>query len=696
MPTDADGRVCIKCKVLRPESAFASPKTKGCVGCARDALKAQVEARKAEKDERKLKRSIRRAVASNLKGSIRAQRKVQNEKKKARTAEERKKRAAERREAAKEAKLKAALAENTKQILKNDPATKELALRELCRRRLVHFIKRFNRKYRPGWVHELICARLEQFMADVAAQKAPRLMIFMPPRHGKSEIASKNFPAWMLGHHPEWEIIASSYAVSLPIGFSRRVRGLIKDSYYRSLFPQTVLDPSSQAAETWATTKGGGYVAAGVGGGITGKGAHVFIIDDPVKDASEADSETLRDSAWDWYGSTAKTRLSPGGGMLVIQTRWHDDDLSGRLLSQMTKQLDELKELIVEAEKRLEEAKTPDERAKSQVEIENLKAEMDDIDQWEVITFPAIATYDEVLDPDQRIVQLEDVKNKATRAALDAKKVLWKLTGQSKPMDAGYGWQFLRAENSALHEDRFPIGRLRNMKRSLQARHWSALYQQNPVPDEGVYFRKEMFRFEPVTPDTRLMKKFIACDLAMSKRERADWSVFSVGALDYDDQLHLIDVIRVKQDTNDLVETLLTLVRKYRPEMTGIEKGQYEIAIKPQLNKRMREERMFFTLAEGDYALKPIQDKETRARPLQGRMQQGMVLFPENQPWMEGVQYELLRFPGGVHDDIVDSLAWLARLVMMHEPPKPQKRVKLKSWKDKLRANTRQRHPMGA
>jgi len=570
-----------------------------------------------------------------------------------------------------------------KKQAKTDPVARELADREMSRRRLIHFIKRFNRKYQAGWVHEMICERLEKFTLDVAEKKAPRLMIFMPPRHGKSEIASINYPAWMLGHHPEWEIIASSYAVSLPLGFSRKVRARVKDKTYRSIFPGTYLDRDSTSAENWLTTAGGGYVAAGVGGGITGKGAHVFIIDDPVKDAEEADSETIRDKAWDWYSSTARTRLSPGGGMLVIQTRWHDDDLSGRLLMQMKEQNEELTELISAAQTRLLEEKDPEICRQYSNELVNLRQEKHEIDQWEIITFPALAERDEVLSSDHQILDIEEVEDDEVKEALASLHTAYR----GEPIDTEYGWRFLRPKGEALHTARFPAQRLRNIKRGSQKRHWSALYQQNPVPDEGEYFRKDMFRFEPHSPDYRAMKTFIAADLAMSKKDRADWSVFVVGALDYKDQIHVLDMVRVKKDTNDLVDILLTLARKYTPQMVGIEKGQYEIAIQPQLKKRMKEERLYLTMAENEYALKPVQDKELRARPLQGRMQQGMVLFPQNQPWLEQLSYELLRFPGGVHDDIVDALAWLARLVMKHEPPKPPKRKQLKSWKDKLRAH---------
>lgn len=531
-----------------------------------------------------------------------------------------------------------------KEIASHNMFNTEIASRILATRSLLHFILRYQPDYDAGWVHKDICLRLEKFVKDVERGLAPRLMLFMPPRHGKSTISSQYLPAWALGQHPEYEIIVSSYAVSLPIGFSRKVRAVLRDPGYREMFPKTVLDKDSQSAENWLTTRGGGFNAAGVGGGITGKGAHILIVDDPVKDAQEADSETSRQSVWDWWGSTAYTRLAPGGGVLVIQTRWHDDDLSGRLIAQMN------------AEKK-EAEETGDHN----------------YDQWEVVSYPAEAVTDEYLDPKtRRIYDEPSTKKRLTR---------------------------LRKKGEALHEDRFDHDRLMRIKRTLQPRHWSALYQQNPVPDEGAYFTKDMFRFEPQVADYRLMHTFAAWDLAIGQNQQNDYTVGVIGALDYDDQLHILDVIRGRWDTFGIVEAILNAHSVYKTQITGIEKGQLELAIKPQLKKRLVERKMSLTLAEGKSALKPITDKQVRARPLQGRMQQGMVLFPQNQPWVETSQHELLRFPGGVHDDIVDAMAWLMRLVLSQNAPQRPKRVTHKSWKDKLKnhmAGSSPRNPMGA
>ena len=193
-------------------------------------------------------------------------------------------------------------------------AKQELARRELSKRRLLPFVTRFFPEYQAGWVHKDICERLEKFSDAVANKESPRLMLFMPPRHGKSLLASTYFPAWHIGRNPTHEFIACSYSGSLAMSFSRKVRQVLREKPYQTVFKETRLDKDSQSAEAWLTDKGGGYVAAGVGGAITGKGAHVLVIDDPVKNREDAESETGRQSVKDWYTSTAYTRgLSVNG-----------------------------------------------------------------------------------------------------------------------------------------------------------------------------------------------------------------------------------------------------------------------------------------------------------------------------------------------------------------------------------------------
>lgn len=192
--------------------------------------------------------------------------------------------------------------------------------------------------YRDAAHHRAIARKLEA----VERGDCKRLMIFMPPRHGKSMLASEFFPAWYLGRNPEHYVIASTYAQELADDFGRKVKGQIEDPAYSAIFPGVKLAEDSQSVKRFhleggteiGTAQRGAYYAVGVGGALTGRGAHLMLIDDPVKNREEADSETIRKRIKDWFTSTAYTRLMPGGRIVVIQTRWHEDDLSGWLLKE--------------------------------------------------------------------------------------------------------------------------------------------------------------------------------------------------------------------------------------------------------------------------------------------------------------------------------------------------------------------------
>lgn len=201
---------------------------------------------------------------------------------------------------------------------------------EKARRGLIGFTSYTNPAYEPAAHHILIAEALEAVLTG----QRDRQMIFMPPRHGKSELASRKFPARYLGKHPSRHIIAASYNSDLATDFGRDVRNLMASPEYGEVFPNVRLRVDSKAADRMNTNHGGAYFAAGVGTATTGRGAHLGIIDDPFKDREDADSETQREKVWNWYRSTFFTRLMPGGAIVLIQTRWHEDDLAGRLLEQ--------------------------------------------------------------------------------------------------------------------------------------------------------------------------------------------------------------------------------------------------------------------------------------------------------------------------------------------------------------------------
>lgn len=160
------------------------------------------------------------------------------------------------------------------------------------------------------------------------------LIIEEPPRHGKSELCSHLFPAWYLGAFPDERVVLTSYEADFASLWGRKARNTL-ERWGRPIFGVEV-NRRSSAADRWEVEGyAGGMITAGVGGAITGRGADILIIDDPVKNAQEANSKIIRDRTWDWYQSTARTRLEPNGVILIIMTRWHEDDLAGRLIAQM-------------------------------------------------------------------------------------------------------------------------------------------------------------------------------------------------------------------------------------------------------------------------------------------------------------------------------------------------------------------------
>ncbi|CAB4128449.1 Archaeophage PsiM2, terminase large subunit [uncultured Caudovirales phage] len=201
---------------------------------------------------------------------------------------------------------------------------------------LSFFLERESRlKWKPAKHLELLCDTLQR----VSKGDLKRVIVTMPPRHGKSEVVSKKFPAWHLGRNPNDEIILASYSIDLSRSFSRIARETLQGS--SDVF-SVRLDPNHSTAESWGLQgKRGGLVAAGVGGSITGRGARIAIVDDPIKNAEEANSEVIRSKVWEWYTSTLYTRLTPKGAVVIVMTRWHEDDLVGRLLQKERQEIEE-------------------------------------------------------------------------------------------------------------------------------------------------------------------------------------------------------------------------------------------------------------------------------------------------------------------------------------------------------------------
>lgn len=194
---------------------------------------------------------------------------------------------------------------------------------------LIAFTEYTFSRYRTAAHHKIIAGQLER----VERGEVDRLMLLVPPRHGKSELASKRLPAWFLGRQPHKQFLSVSATADLAADFGREVRNIIGSPEYRAVF-DTTLAEDSQAKGKWHTSEGGIYYSLGIGGSVLGRGGDAILIDDPFGSMKDAQSELERKNVWDWYTGTAYNRLMPGGAIVVINHRMHEDDLCGRLLAQ--------------------------------------------------------------------------------------------------------------------------------------------------------------------------------------------------------------------------------------------------------------------------------------------------------------------------------------------------------------------------
>jgi predicted phage terminase large subunit-like protein len=256
----------------------------------------------------------------------------------------------------------------------------------LGRESFLDFINHVYPGYKVGPHH----LKLIQIFEDIAAGKKKRVIVNIAPRHGKSELISYLAPAWFLGKYPQKKIIMGSHTADLAVNFGRRVRNLVGSEAYKGIFPQVELQSDSKSASRWGTNFNGEYFAIGVGGALAGRGADLFIIDDPH---SEQEAKTGRPDvflpAWEWFQSGPLQRLMPGGAIIIVMTRWSKLDLTGMIVQQTERN--------------------------------------EDVDAWEVVEFPAIKDDGTALWPE--FWDVEELLSK--KAALDIR--YWNAQYMQKP-----------------------------------------------------------------------------------------------------------------------------------------------------------------------------------------------------------------------------------------------------------------------
>jgi len=202
-----------------------------------------------------------------------------------------------------------------------------------CRDDLIEFCKKMQSDYKVGKHHRVLA---DELMAIAHGQK-DRICVNIPPRHGKSQLVSIYFPAWFLGRYPDKKVLMVSHTTDLAVDFGRKVRNLIDNPEYKAIFPTVSLATDNKSAGRWNTNVGGEYYACGVGSALAGRGADLLLVDDPHNEQDIINGNLdVFDKAYEWFTYGARTRLMPGGRVAIIQTRWHQDDLTGRVVKDMT------------------------------------------------------------------------------------------------------------------------------------------------------------------------------------------------------------------------------------------------------------------------------------------------------------------------------------------------------------------------
>ena len=223
------------------------------------------------------------------------------------------------------------------EILEIEKLVDELETRKRVSRvrdSLIEFCKHMQEDYKVGNHH----LRLANLLEDIEARRKDRICVSVPPRHGKSQMVSIYYAAWYLGKNPSHKIMLVSHTTDLAVDFGRKVRNLINTEQYREIFPDVELAKDSKSAGRWNTNMGGEFFAAGVGAALAGRGAHLLLVDDPHSEQDVlAGNFEVFEKAYEWFAYGARTRLMPGGAVAIVHTRWHMDDLIGRVVRDMTK-----------------------------------------------------------------------------------------------------------------------------------------------------------------------------------------------------------------------------------------------------------------------------------------------------------------------------------------------------------------------
>ncbi len=490
-------------------------------------------------------------------------------------------------------------------------AEAERARRALARRHLLDF-GAYVYDWFIGARHLAYAAeKLEQvarFIETGGEEGIGRLLIFMPPRHGKTNLASILFPAWVLGRLPDTRVILTSYGASLAVDSSRAVRDIVGSDRYRAIFGDrssketpVALSEDSRASDAWELEHyRGGMTAVGVGGAITGKGAHLLILDDLFKNRDEADSPNHRERLWKWWQSSAYTRLEDGGAVVGMTTRWHPDDWAGRLLKLM---------------------------------VEDPLA-----DTYEVISLPALA---------EPPFSEEDFEAARAQALRDG---VW--------LDAAD--ELGRAPGEALWPEKYSAEALHSIHANIGTYEWTALYQQQPYKREGGFFRREWFAIvdSPPKPE-EILRRVRYWDKAGGRTRRTgrDYTAGVLMTLTKDGVYYVEHVAhrRIAAAERNAWMVSIGRVDALRPGARVVTWHQQDPGT-AGVDSAQHTNRQFAAAGLRAQFETVSGSKEVRAGPWASMCMAGSVRLVRG-GWNDDFIEQHVAFPNGAHDDMVDAAA---------------------------------------
>ncbi len=432
-----------------------------------------------------------------------------------------------------------------------------------------------------------------QVIKQAADGQKRRIAVSVGPQFGKSQILSRTGPAWIQGLFPHANQILGTYNQPMANEFGDSVREIMESSFYRQVFPGTVL--RKKQTDLLVTTAGGRMAFVGRGGSGTGKPADFFWVDDPIKDSIEAQSDVTREETWNWFNKVAMTRCHSKSVIVVAHTRWSADDLIGRLC----------------------DPEHP----------ERLKSLKGIAKYWDYYRLPAVIT-----EP-----------NLADRLGLPLEE----------PTDPDIIAQFGTQPMTSLWPGRKSLSFLAEAK-TMDPQGFSALYMCKPTADDGEFFRAaDMIEYEAEELPQNLTV-YGASDHAVSLQQSKDYTVLGCVGVDVHDNIWVLpDLTWERMQTDRTVEELLAKMKAHKPACWWLESELISKSFGPFLHKRMDEERVYCPLDP----ITPSKDKRMMARSIQGRMQMRKVRFPKFAHWWPDARAEMLRFDSGAHDDFVTFIS---------------------------------------